>query len=87
MLQIMLLVTIVMNSNHNVLSINPPLCLQDYYGCNCKCMAELAEYMGIAEGVTNVNILEWWVNNEDILPNWAVAYKIFFCASIMLLCL
>ena len=31
--------------------------------------------MGIAEGVTNVNILEWWVNNGDIPPNWAVACK------------
>ena len=31
--------------------------------------------MGIAEGVTNINILEWWVKNKDILPNWAVAYK------------
>ena len=25
--------------------------------------------------MTNVNILEWWVKNEDILPNWAAAYK------------
>ena len=31
--------------------------------------------MGIAEGVTNINILEWLVKNEDIQPNWAVAYK------------
>ena len=44
-------------------------------GCNFKYKAELAEYMGIAEGVTNINILEWWAKNEDILPNWAVAYK------------
>ena len=42
---------------------------------NCKYKAELAEYMGIAEGVTNVNILELWVNNEDLSPNLAVAYK------------
>ena len=36
--------------------------------------------MGIAEGVTNVNILEWWSKNEDILPNWAVACeKIVLC--------
>ena len=31
--------------------------------------------MGIAEGVTNVSILEWWVNNEDIPPNWAVSIQ------------
>ena len=23
----------------------------------------------------HINILEWWVNNENIPPNWAVAYK------------
>jgi len=38
--------------------------------------AELAEYIGIAVGVTNVSSLDWWVNNEDKLPNWAVAYNI-----------
>jgi len=37
--------------------------------------AVLVEYNGIVEGVTNVNILEWWVMNEDTLLNWAVAYK------------
>ena len=31
--------------------------------------AELAEYMGLAEGVTKIDILEWWVKNEEKLPN------------------
>ena len=33
------------------------------------------EYMGLAEGVTKIDILEWWVKNEEKLPNWAAAYK------------
>ena len=37
--------------------------------------AELAEYMGITEGVTNDDIHKWWVKNKDKVPNWAVAYK------------
>ena len=45
--------------------------------------AELAEYMGIEEGVTNVNILERWVKNEDKLPNWSVAYKNRFVPAIL----
>ena len=33
------------------------------------------EYMGLAEGVTKIDILEWRVKNEEKLPNWATAYK------------
>ena len=33
------------------------------------------EYMGLVEGVTKIDILEWWVKNEEKLPNWATAYK------------
>ena len=33
------------------------------------------EYKGLAEGVTKIAILEWWVKNEEKLPNWAAAYK------------
>ena len=33
------------------------------------------EYMGLAEGVTKIDILEWWVKNEEKLPNWAATYK------------
>ena len=28
--------------------------------------------MGLAEGVTKIDILEWWVKNEE---KWAAAYK------------
>ena len=33
------------------------------------------EYMGLAEGVTKIDIREWWVKNEEKLPNWATASK------------
>ena len=37
--------------------------------------AELAEYLGLAVGVTKIDILEWWLKNEEKLPHWAAAYK------------
>ena len=33
--------------------------------------AELAQYLGLADGVAKVDLLDWWIK----LPSWAAAYK------------
>ena len=38
-------------------------------------IAELAQYLGLADGVAKVDLLDWWFKNEEKLPSWEAAYK------------
>ena len=39
------------------------------------------EYMGLAEGVTKIDILEWWVKNEEKLQTGPQHTRKLCCAS------
>ena len=44
--------------------------------------SSIAEYLSLAEGVTKIDVLDWWVKNADKLQSWATAYKkIVLCQS------
>ena len=56
-------------NNHKLTNPNPIRMVQQWKNSKCfpilNLKAELAQYLGLADGVAKVGLLDWWIKNEE----------------------